>query len=119
MIDATGFGERIKRAVLAYASQIGRRYSLAQFARDVGMLERGEEWSSSAMGEWISERSEPSLTTFFAMGAVLGVEPSLLAFGDAAHQQAVIERAKRGKTRTAPRTLQQQGEATPRKQRGA
>lgn len=85
MIDASGYGERIRKTVFDLQSQIGRKYTLARFAHDVGVLERGEAWSASAMSEWIAERSEPKLATFMAMAIVAGHrDASWLAFNVAA-----------------------------------
>lgn len=68
---ALGFGERIRRALLEHASQIGRRYSNREFAEDVGRAETGQPYSSSAVTEWIAERSEPGIATFKAMARIL------------------------------------------------
>lgn len=71
MIDATGYGRRIKQAVKDLISQIDERYSGAQFARDVGLLERGNAYADSMYTEWIAERSQPTIGAFMAMARVI------------------------------------------------
>lgn len=71
-MDRHGFGERIRQAVLDHASQIRRQYSFAELGREVGTLERGKPYSSSAVGEWLAERNEPTLSTFKAIAKVTG-----------------------------------------------
>ena len=67
-----GFGERIEQAILYHASQIGERVTLKAFGRAVGVRDRGRAYSTSAVSEWIQERSEPTIRTFRVMAAITG-----------------------------------------------
>lgn len=71
-MTTTGFGGRIRQAVLDHASKLGRQYSFAEFGREVGQLDRGKPYTSGAVGEWLAERNEPSISTFRAMSAITG-----------------------------------------------
>lgn len=64
-MNLQGFGARIRQAILDRASQMGQRYTNRQLARDLGV-------SDSAITEWISERSEPSIATFRAIAKATG-----------------------------------------------
>lgn len=83
MIEARGFGRRIRQTIWDIQSQIGRKYTQADFARDVGMVQRGEPWSDKAVSAWISEANQPDLATFMAMAVVAGHRSAgWLAFND-------------------------------------
>lgn len=116
-MSARGFGNRIKQAVLEHAAKLaregapGRTYSLAQFGRDVGMLERGKEYPSGTVGDWVAERNEPTITTFRAMAQVLGRETGWLMaldlpamyFGEPAPVKKGAERKPAAKKATGGR----------------
>lgn len=78
MTAPQGFGGRIRQAVLDHASRLGRQYSLSEFGREVGQLERNREYTPSAVTEWLAERSEPSISTFRAMAKVTGKDVAWL-----------------------------------------
>lgn len=72
MIDASGYGARIREALLRFQSDVlKRRYSDAEFGRDVGLIERDKPYGRASVADWIAERSEPARSTFLAMEAVL------------------------------------------------
>ncbi len=81
MIEAKGYGARIRQLVFERASQMqreamargerARRYTDTQFAADVGMAERGKPYSNTTVGDWLTERNEPAIASALAMEAVL------------------------------------------------
>lgn len=87
MVDSSGYGNRIREVIAGIAHQViasgrGRRYGNADFARDVGIVERGQPYSAQALSEWLAERSEPTLATFIAMARIAGHhDASWIAFG--------------------------------------
>jgi hypothetical protein len=77
VIEAKGYGVRIRELVAERASQIVRatqsvrRYTDTQFAADVGLAERGKPYPLSTLGDWLSERNELRFATCLAMEVVL------------------------------------------------
>jgi hypothetical protein len=81
VIDASGYGQRIRQALLDYQATVVRgRYSDAQFAHDVGIAERGKPYGRSSVTDWVAERTEPSRTTWIAMELVLK-QPGFAVYG--------------------------------------
>jgi len=78
-----GYGDRIRRAILDRAAHLGRRYTNVEFASDVGLAERGKPYTPAAVGEWLAERSEPSITTFRVIAKLTGKDAAWLMALDA------------------------------------
>jgi transcriptional regulator with XRE-family HTH domain len=68
-----GYGQRIKQAILDLSASRGAEVTYGEVGRAVAVAEgRPKPYSSSAVSEWIQERSEPTIRAFRAMEAVFG-----------------------------------------------
>lgn len=103
MSDAQGFAERLTAAL----DRKGRGYSNVQFARELtAALEgTGRGVANTTVTEWLKGRSEPPLYVIEAIGRVLGVAPSWLAFG--------VDAPRTTPSQTAPYVLTPEETAVP------
>lgn len=86
---ADDFAGRLRRAILSYESQIGRRVPYRELAGLIAKQEgRAKPYATATVSEWVQGRSEPGLTTLRAIATVLRVDVALLAFGDPTQQVA-------------------------------
>lgn len=77
-----GFGQRIRQALLDYASQIGERVPQSRIAAMLAEEEGRGSYSAALITEWINERSTPQLRAIEALARVIGKPAGWLAFGD-------------------------------------
>lgn len=77
-----GFGARIRRAWHLWASQNESQVTYADFGAALAREEgREEPYSTSAISEWIAERSEPKARTYRAMARLSGFRVEWLMEG--------------------------------------
>lgn len=77
----TGWGKRIERAILTYAATHGRT-TLARWGELIAEREgRASPYSKGTVGDWISEKNEPTLGTFDAMAGLVGADPWWFPWG--------------------------------------
>lgn len=78
-----GFGNRVRRAWHRWASQSSEPVTYADFGAALALEEqRSEPYSTSAISEWIAERSEPKARTYRAMAKLSGFRSAWLSEGE-------------------------------------
>lgn len=79
-----GFGRRVRRAWHLWASRSDEAVTYADFGAALAKEEKRVEgpYSTSAISEWIAERSEPRISTFRAMATISGFRTSFLMLGE-------------------------------------
>lgn len=115
------FGDRLRKAILDYQSQIGRKVGYAELGVAIAKHERRKSaYTASAVSEWISGRSNPGPETIAAIALTLGVTTdSLLIPSDVPRADAVdVARATEGQITAADELLEGTREDL-RKQAGA
>lgn len=76
------FGDLLRRAILTYESQIGRRVPYSELGELIAKREgREPSYSTTAVSEWVNGRSEPGLETIRAIALTFGVTTDSLIVG--------------------------------------
>lgn len=85
MNDVTGYGKRIRRALRVWASQF-EQATYADFGRRVAEIEKRDPakgpYTTSAVSEWLQDRSEPKIATFRAIEVLTGFRAAWLMLGE-------------------------------------
>jgi hypothetical protein len=85
MSDDVGYGKRIRRALRVWASQF-ETATYEEFGQRVAAIEGRDPakgpYRTSAVSEWLQNRSEPSIATFKAIEALTGFRAAWLMLGE-------------------------------------
>lgn len=115
MTDAAGYGKRIRRALRVWASQF-ETATYEEFGQRVAEIEKRDPakgpYTSSAVSEWIQDRSEPKIATFKAIQKLTGFRASWLMLGELPERVDEAAAPKRERTETVD-----EGITTSRRQR--
>ena len=83
MIDVTGYGGRIKQAVLEWSARKGERLTLQDVGKGVAaLIGRKKPFTASTVQGWTNEESEPTLSIFLALAQLSGRSAAWIAFGE-------------------------------------
>lgn len=82
MVDAKGFGERLR--IARAKREIHGRVSYREIAEAVAeRTGRATAHRDTSVGRWIQGDSFPDVPSIWALAEIFGVDPGWLAFGDA------------------------------------
>lgn len=74
LVATQRFGDRLRKAILDYQSQIGRKVGYAELGALFAKRERRKTpYTASAVSEWVSGRSNPGPEAITAIALTLGV----------------------------------------------
>jgi len=114
-----GFGQRIKQALLDYASQIGERVPQSRVAAMLAEEEGVGSYSGALITEWVNERSTPQLRAIEALARIVGKPAGWLAFGDDAMTTTAPKKPAPERPATLPLEALKVETGTPKKNRRA
>lgn len=104
----TGYGARIYKGFIAYQAVHGRTSATAVGELVARIEGREKPYHKVTVGDWMAERSPPSLAAFMAIAQLFGGSPGWYAFGEglapmnivAAHTTPVAKSATKKKRGT-------------------